>query len=121
MRQEIFDDPHAFDVWDLRASSRCFVHIANSLDWRAITGDKPPTTPPTSRQYSKAGLPWFEYYGGDKKALKGAKKLAGMKTVKEMGDDKGENPLPENETVEAPWVIGLAGGKDALRVREGEF
>ena len=36
MKQEIFDDPHNFDVWDTRASARCFVHITNSLAWRAI-------------------------------------------------------------------------------------
>jgi hypothetical protein len=121
MKQEIYDDPHRFDVWDLRASSRCFVHIANSLAWRAITGENPPTTPLTSRDYSKAGLPWFNYYGGDRKALKGAKKLAKLKTVKGMGKKKGEHPLPENERVDDPVVISLGEGMGAGTVREGEF
>ena len=60
MKQEIFDDPHSFDVWDTRMSARCFVHITNSLAWRAVTGEEPPTTPLTSREYQEAGLPWFE-------------------------------------------------------------
>ncbi len=80
MKQEIFDDPHDFDVWDTRASSRCFVHIANSLTWRAVTGEEPPTTPLTSGEYQEAGMPWFEYYGGDRDALEGARKLAELKT-----------------------------------------
>ena len=48
MRQEIYDDPHAFADWDFSYRSRCFVNLANSLTWRAITGANPPTVPPTS-------------------------------------------------------------------------
>ena len=110
MKQEIFDDPHAFDVWDTRASGRCFVHITNSLAWRAVTEEEPPTTPLTSREYQDAGLPWFDYYGGDREALEGATKFADLKTVKGMGEEKGEQPLPENEPVEDPVVITLGGG-----------
>ena len=121
MKQEIFDDPHDFDVWDTRASARCFVHITNSLAWRAITGEEPPTTPLTSREYQDAGLPWFDYYGGDREALEGAKKLADLKTVKETGEEKGEQPLPENEPVEDPVVITLGGEGEGRPVREGRF
>ncbi len=121
MKQEIFDDPHSFDVWDTRASGRCFVHITNSLAWRAVTGEEPPTTPLTSREYQDAGLPWFDWYGGDREALEGAKKLAGLKTVKGMGEEKGEHPLPENESVEDPVVITLGGAGEGRPVREGGF
>lgn len=107
MKQEIYDDPHAFDVWDTRESGHCFVHIANSLAWRAVTGEEPPTTPLTAREYSEFGMPWFDYYGGDRAALDGAAKLAGLKSVKALGDEKGEQPLPENESVVAPIVIEL--------------
>ena len=72
MKQEIFDDPHSFDVWDTRASGRCFVHITNSLAWRAVTGEEPPTTPLTSREYQDAGLPWFDWYGGDRRRSRGS-------------------------------------------------
>ena len=121
MKQEIFDDPHDFDVWDTRASARCFVHITNSLAWRAVTGEEPLTTPLTSREYQDAGLPWFDYYGGDREALEGAKKLADLKTVKETGEEKGEQPLPENEPVEDPVVITLGGEGEGRPVREGRF
>ena len=121
MKQEIYDDRHSFDVWDTRASSRCFVHIANSLAWRAVTGEEPPTTPLTAREYEKTGLPWFDHYGGDRTALEGAAALAELKTVKEIGEDKGEHPLPENETVEDQWVVNLGGESDGRPVREGPF
>lgn len=119
MVQEIYDDPHAFDVWNTRAGARCFVHIANSLAWRSVTGEEPPTTPLTAREYGDAGMPWFDYYGGDRTALDGAETLAGLTSVKALGDEKGEQPLPENESVPAPVVVPLHG--DARPVREGEF
>src|SRR5690606_12234683 len=65
MRQEIYDDPHSLDVWDTRQASRCFAHLANAMVWPSITGENPPTTPPTSEEYTSAGLPWFEYYASD--------------------------------------------------------
>ena len=64
-----------------------------------MTGEEPPTTPLTSREYQDAGPPWFDYYGEDREALQGARKLADLKTVKGMGEQKGEQPLPENESV----------------------
>jgi hypothetical protein len=57
MEQEIYADPFDFEDWDRSISSRCFVHIANSLVWRAITGQAPPTEPPTAAAYTAAGLP----------------------------------------------------------------
>ncbi len=65
MKQEIYDDRYGLDAWDQRHSSRCFVTIANSAVWTAITGERPPTEPPTAKEYTEAGLPWFDYYGGD--------------------------------------------------------
>ncbi len=99
MRQEIFDDPYDADAWDLEHPRRVFLHIANSLSWRAITGEAPPTLPPTAEQYTKAGLPWFDWYDESATAVDGSKALAGLKTVKQMGEQKGEQPLPENEPV----------------------
>jgi hypothetical protein len=120
MRQEIYEDAYGIEAWESGISSRCFVSIANSLTWAAITGEAPPTEPPSAADYSAAGLPWFDYYGGDRKALKGAKKLRKLKSVKALGDAKGETPLPENESAEPGPVIKLTGDGQAI-VREGEF
>jgi hypothetical protein len=59
MRQEIYADAYGLADWDCSQTSRCFVHIANSVMWQAITGEQPPTKPLTALQYTKAGLPWF--------------------------------------------------------------
>ncbi len=117
MRQEIYDDPFGLDAWDQRHSSRCFVTIANSAVWTAITGERPATEPPTAKEYTEAGLPWFDYYGGDAEAVEGAEKLKGLTSVVEMGKQKAETPLPENASVAVERIIALR-KTGSERVRE---
>jgi hypothetical protein len=62
MRQQVYADPHGLDAWDQSISSRCFVTLVDAVQWREITGETPPTKPPTAADYTKAGLPWFDYY-----------------------------------------------------------
>jgi hypothetical protein len=121
MRQQIFDDPFDFDDWDTEHSSRCFIHIANSLVWREIAGERPPTIPPTSKQYTKAGLPWFDYYNDGAEALPGSTILEKLKSAVQMGKQKGDVPLPENESVEVERVIQLRSGLTKDQVREGDW
>ncbi|MCP4572673.1 MAG: hypothetical protein GY838_10015 [bacterium] len=110
MRQEIYDDEFGLDAWEFDHGASCFVHIANSLTWRAITGEAPPTLPPTAKQYSKAGLPWFDWYDEGRGATKGSGVLARLKTIKEFGIVKGETPLPENESVKQIKLMPLGPG-----------
>jgi hypothetical protein len=119
MEQEIYDDPLILADWDLGHRSRCFVHLANALVWRAMTGESPPTTPFTAEEYTRRGLPWFDYYAADARALEGAAALAGMKSVAELGKEKGGVPLPENATVEPGNVVKLRKGLGRDEVREG--
>ncbi|MCC6751520.1 MAG: hypothetical protein IT371_27960 [Deltaproteobacteria bacterium] len=118
MRQEIYADVFELADWDA-ASSRCFVHLANSLVWRGITGENPPTTPPTAKEYARAGLPWFDYYGEGAKAVEGSSLLGKLKSVFALGQEKGAAPLPENESVSPEKVIHLKGKPG--QVREGDF
>lgn len=121
MEQEIYDDPQQFSDWDTSHRARCFVHLANAMVWRAITGDAPPTVPPTAAEYTRAGLPWFEYYDADRRALDGGAALHGVKSVLELGKAKGDMPLPENETVDPGNVVKLRAGLRRDEVREGVF
>ncbi len=116
MRQEIYDDPFGPDAWDLNHSSRCFVTVASSLSWASLTGERPPTKPPTAERYTKAGLPWFDYYGGDAKALDGSEKLKQVLSVAELGEKTGATPLPENRSVDVELIIALRKtGTDRVR------
>jgi hypothetical protein len=118
MRQEIYEDPYDFQDWDRDVMSRCFVHIANSLVWRDITGENPPTTPFTAEEYTRAGLPWFEYYDDQNAALEGSSVLSGLSSVAEMAKSKGTVALPENESVKPDKLVKLRKGLAAGQVRE---
>jgi hypothetical protein len=119
MRQEIYEDNYGYDAWDMSHSSRCFVHILNSSQWTIATGKPVPGQPPSARDYTKAGLPWFDYYDDKLKALSGAKKLAGMDSVAAKGVKLGEKPLAENDAVNPSNIISC--GSSSERVREGKW
>ncbi len=119
MRQQIYDDPHGIEAWDLEHASRCFVHLANSLAYRAITGQAPPTRAPTAEQYTRAGLPWFEYYDAETKTLRGSGKLAGLDSVAAKLIKQGKGAMPDNKPVDPQHLKQL--GPAAGVVREGKF
>lgn len=118
MKQEIYHDAYRLSDWDLDHGSRCFVHIANSMVWRQITGTNPPTTPPTATEYTRAGLPWFLWYDDKNAALQGSETLAGMKSVAALGKEKSQIPLPENQPVSPEHVVALRSGLAKGQVRE---
>jgi hypothetical protein len=100
MKQSIYADPYGSDAWDETPASRCFVHLVSSELWREITGEPPPSTPITPREYQRAGLPWFELYAEQAPALDGSSILAHVKSVKELDAEKSSLPLQDDSPLE---------------------
>jgi hypothetical protein len=122
MKQQIFEDPYGLDDWDTEHGSRCFVHLANSLVWKAITKQDPPYPPTTAADYTARGFPWFDYYSDDWKSLAGTGKLKGLKSLLELGFQKGLNVLPENISVDFKSdQIKVLGDKRPNEVRAGDW
>ena len=71
----------------------------------------PPTKPPTAEDYTRAGLPWFDYYAADLEALGGAAALTKVKSVAEMAAEKGEQVLGPDGEVDPSTIIALGPGK----------
>ena len=115
MRQEIYEDFHGIRAWDTSIFSRCYVHIANSKIYHELTGNHPPTNTPTPGDYTKAGLPWFDYYDEQAAALSGKSALANLDSVAGLGIKKNETPLPKNESCDPKTIKNLG------IVREGKF
>ncbi len=109
MKQDIYEDDFLLSDWDRQGKSRCFVHIANSMVWSEITGSTPPTVPPTSTEYTRAGLPWFDWYD-DRKPVAGSRTLAKLKSVASMAETKNQIALPENASVPPGRVVALRAG-----------
>ncbi|WP_395753714.1 hypothetical protein [Prosthecobacter sp.] len=120
MRQKIYKDPYKAEDWDMGASSRCFVHLCNAMLWRELTGENPPQPPVTAREYEKAGLPWFDYYAADLKALNGSKKLAGVQSVGAISKSKGDQAIPANESVKVPRVVKCGPSDRVVKEWAGE-
>jgi hypothetical protein len=121
MHQEIFRDPFKLTDYDTENASRCFIHIANSLVWRTITGSPPPTVPPTAYDYTRHGLPWFEYYDDAGKPVSGSGVLNTLKSVLTLGNEKGDQPLPENTSVNPTNIHEIRKDLEPGQVREGQF
>lgn len=119
MRQHIHEDEFGLDVWETEARSRCFVHLCNSMAWRAITNANPPHPPPTAAEYKRGGLPWFSYYDEGAVALEGSPILAKLKGIFQMSQEKQDGAFPTNEKVEVDKVHVLRGPKGG--VKDGQW
>lgn len=117
MNQQIFADSFGISEWDTDSKNRCFIHLVNSMTWRAITDEAPPTVPFTAADYTRHGYAWFDYYRDDLKVIKGTSTLKDLVSVAKMGKKKGINILPENTSVTPKHVIKL--GKHHGVVRDG--
>jgi len=119
MKQEIYDDPYGLDAWDQRNGSRCFVTLLNSTQWMAVSGEWPPTEPPTAQDYAAQDLPWFDYYDADARAVAGSDRLRELLSVTQQAKATGKAPLPDSATVPTPHVIRL-GKQRQVRESAGE-
>lgn len=118
MRQKIYPDTFNLSDWDQASAQRVFVTLVHAKDWKKITGDAAPNEPPTAKEYSAAGLPWFEYYGKDREALPGGEKLGAIKSVAKIFTTLTGALLPNSQDIETgvPHAVG-PGSKGARPVR----
>ncbi|ARP68797.1 hypothetical protein LK07_02340 [Streptomyces pluripotens] len=91
MRQEVYRDDRPLSDWSEEPAGRVFVHLVTPPDWRRITGEAPPSSPVDRAAYTRAGLPWYDYYDADAADLAPAETL---QPVKPVGDWLGADPDP---------------------------
>jgi len=101
MTQQIYEDTYGVDAWDETQSLRVFVHLANSEQYKEITGKMPPTEPVSAETYRRYNYPWFDYYS-DAPVLSGSDTLAKVDSIGSMQTKKGEQILPDNGHQPAP-------------------
>jgi hypothetical protein len=92
--------------WDSNSGSSLTVHIANSATWAEVTGTEPPTLPLSATDYTKMGVPWFTWYD-DTLARPGSATLSKVVSVFDLGRERREQPLPENESFDPPEPVVL--------------
>lgn len=107
MHQQIYEDTFNLEDWDWDATERVFVSLIHAKDWLSITGEPASNEPPTAKEYSEAGLPWFDYYASDLEALPGSNELAGVKSVAKVFQDKTGAQLAGSSDVQTAKPIIL--------------
>ncbi|MFI9802897.1 hypothetical protein ACIHEJ_00710 [Streptomyces sp. NPDC052301] len=116
MRQEVYRDDRPLTDWSEKPAGRVFVHLVTPPEWRRITGEAPPPSPVDRAAYTRAGLPWYDYYDADAADLAPTDTL---RTVKPVGDWLGDDLDPW----QAPSPGQVAPLKDApgKPVEDGEW
>ena len=119
MRQEIYEDEYGSRRL---GSASCEPVLRHHRELRAVadahrTSGRRPSRRPRGTT-ADAGLPWFDFYGGDLEALAETEKMRGLVSVAQLGlAQKGQTPLPDNESVETANVVTLRAA-GATQVRE---
>ena len=117
--QKIYPDPHGIETWDPDNTGRVFVHIVNSMMWRELTGEEPPTTPVTAKSYTEAGYPWFKLYDENKGDVAHSPVLAKVKSVAEMDAQHGFVGVEDNDSV--PIAAAQVKGLPKDEVPDGDW
>ncbi|MEU3726564.1 hypothetical protein [Streptomyces sp. NPDC031705] len=88
MRQEVYRDDRKRSAWADEPAARVFVHLVTPPEWRRITGEDAPPSPVDRAAYTRAGLPWYDYYDETGTDLPAAGPLGQVKPVGDwLGDD----------------------------------
>ncbi|MER5931893.1 hypothetical protein [Streptomyces sp. NPDC002054] len=98
MKQEVYQDERPLSDWSADPAGRVFVHLVTPPEWQRITGEPAPPSPVDRAAYTRAGLPWFDYYDQDGADLAPSDTLG---QVKPVGDWLGED--------HTPWVPPVPG------------
>jgi hypothetical protein len=88
MRQEVYQDTRPVTDYAPEPAARVFVHLVTPPEWQRITGEAPPPSPVDRAAYTRAGLPWFDYYDSDAQDVDPSDALSAVKPVGEwLGAD----------------------------------
>lgn len=109
MSQKIYPDPYGLDTWDQDLAGTAVVHLVNSEQYRAITGQTPPPTPIDAQLYTARGLPWFELYDEGRGDVAPPDALARVRSIDAKARSDG-SALPVEEPIDvAPDQIRRLG------------
>jgi hypothetical protein len=116
MRQEMYQDTRPLSHYTEQPAARVFVHLVTPPQWRRITGEEPPPSPVDRAAYTRAGLPWFDYYDEDACDVAPGEVLEGVKPV---GDWLGPDPDPWQPP--APGQVRQPGDPPGRPVEDGDW
>lgn len=105
MTQKIYPDPYGAATWDEEKFGSISVHIVNSEQFEAITGEKAPESPITKKDYEQFHHPWFSLYDEEYGDIKAQEKLKKVKSLRQIEKEKGAKTPPDEESIPVKKVI----------------
>ena len=108
MRQEIYEDEHGIDAWDIDNSERCFITLANAEQWLSIAGEEPPMSPISANEYTESGKPWYKYSDEDKISIEGAEALSDIKSIKDIYKEKIKDLFGGGASSQNKYVVDVS-------------
>jgi hypothetical protein len=116
MRQEVYRDDRPLEDWAKEPAGRVFVHLVTPPEWRRITGEEPPPSPVDRAAYTRADLPWYDYYDRDGEDLAPTDTLGSVQPVGDwLGDDHEPWQAP------APGQVQPLGDAPGKPVQDGDW
>jgi len=107
IKQKIYPDPYGIDTWKQDCPVSIFVHIVNSQQYRAITGNDPPSSPIDAEAYTSRGFPWFDLYEEGKADVTAPESLTTVRTVAERDRELGAKSSETSIDVSHTQVIRI--------------
>lgn len=102
IKQKIYPDPYGLETWEQENPSRAFVHIVNSEQYEAITGERPPPPVVSARTYTKRGFPWFDLYDEHEGDVAAPERLRRVSSVREQETGRGAKVEEEQPSADVP-------------------
>lgn len=101
IEQRIYPDPYGVDVWDSGNSGEVLLYLTNHELYQKITGLKAPPSPVSAPAYTEHGLGlWFELADESLGDIAAPKKLADIKSARDLDSESGIDSPDENAEVE---------------------
>jgi hypothetical protein len=88
-------------------SGETFVHVLNSRQYRAVTGQDPPPTPVTPELYTSLGLPWFALYDEHLGDVPAGKPFGDVKSLREREEERGEDSGEQSVNVSPDQIVPI--------------
>lgn len=90
IEQIIIADSYGVATWDENRRRALTIHLVNSLSYKEITGNDPPSSPITKDQYEYRGIPWFSHYDEKTPRVAASSLFRRILGVSEIANRRGE-------------------------------
>ena len=115
--QSIKRDTYDLDCWDMKHSTRCFIHTVNSEHFKSLTGLTPPPSPITAKSYIENNIPWFEHYS-EHESIRDDSILSQLKPVSHVYLNNHWDVIPGNTTLPTDNIVPLNKSEDKIKDHE---